>query len=271
MADDLLAFEAYLFHGTLVHHREERLQVEGHRPQAVRPAAAGDELELASEQWMAELEPECTGRRRRADEARDEGRFRRLPTPGEMYADVLMTPVYLALRGGGRRRPLVTNVRGALLVVAGRRAGRNETLAFVKASGADVGLKGPETECRRPLPLGNCRQPATDASPSVAWLNVELVDPLVREHKDGDDGTAVVAYPDLSLRKDDLFEPRAHLVFGVNRRGDFRNGRRPRAEPHLGNFTGLNRPGSTGGSDLARETERCLHPGNTTKKPETGR
>jgi hypothetical protein len=80
---------------------------------------------------------------------------------------------------------------------------------------------------------------ATDAPAGAAWRNVELVDPVILEHEYGENDTVVVGHPDLSLAKDDSFEPRAHLVVGVHRRRDGRNRRRPRAEPQAGKLSGL--------------------------------
>jgi hypothetical protein len=39
-------------HRLLRHDREEHLQIKRHRPQRVRPAPPGDELEIAVDEWV---------------------------------------------------------------------------------------------------------------------------------------------------------------------------------------------------------------------------
>jgi hypothetical protein len=49
--------------GVLADHHEERLQIERHRPQRVRPSATRHELEIAINQRITQREPGLTSRR----------------------------------------------------------------------------------------------------------------------------------------------------------------------------------------------------------------
>ncbi len=71
----------------LVDHREERLQVEGRRPQCRRPGATCDELQVPVEERMLQRVPALPRRRGRADETGVAGHRRTVPAPSEIQAD----------------------------------------------------------------------------------------------------------------------------------------------------------------------------------------
>jgi hypothetical protein len=71
----------------LAHDREERLQIERHRPQRVETGSTGHELQIAVNQWMAQREAPPTGRRRRPNETRNERHPRTIAATGGRHGD----------------------------------------------------------------------------------------------------------------------------------------------------------------------------------------
>lgn len=96
-------------------------------------------------------------------------------------------------------------------------------MAFVEAPGAHVGVEGPQPEPGSTLRLSNCHQSATDAAAGVIGVDLQLVDPVVRQNEDARNGTAVIGHPDFSLGKDHIDEPPPYLILRVHRRRDLGN------------------------------------------------
>ncbi len=72
--------------GRVLHnHREERLEIERHRPQHVRPRPARHELQITIHQPMAQQIPDLTGPRHSADKTREAAHRSTLPPPGRMH------------------------------------------------------------------------------------------------------------------------------------------------------------------------------------------
>jgi hypothetical protein len=93
-------------------------------------------------------------------------------------------------------------------------------MRLIETSSVDIALKCPELESGRALPLGMFEQFPSDAVACQGGIDVELIDPFVVQHHQGDDLAAVVNDPDLTSRQDDFFEPLAYVLITVDRRRD---------------------------------------------------
>jgi hypothetical protein len=66
-------------HRVLPGHREKRLQIEGHRPQRVRPAPAGHELQIPVHQPVAQAIPDLARPRHQTHKTREAAHISTIP------------------------------------------------------------------------------------------------------------------------------------------------------------------------------------------------
>jgi hypothetical protein len=87
-----------------------------------------------------------------------------------------------------------------------------ETPCFVKATGAEVGLKAPELQRFNPASLRNLDQLRPCAPPDVIGAGIKQPDFLTLARQKGDDAARVFGDDDLAVLEDDIGDEGA--VFG---------------------------------------------------------
>ena len=79
----------------LRHDREERLQIERHRPQRVRPSTTGDELQIAIHQRITQLEPGITTQQSTNEPGKEKSSSAHAPSTTETMSRMSeRSPVY---------------------------------------------------------------------------------------------------------------------------------------------------------------------------------
>jgi hypothetical protein len=77
---------------------------------------------------------------------------------------------------------------------------RAEAVPLVEPARAEIGLKRPEAEARRPFMLGQLQQLGSDAASGQRGLNIELIDKRAVENEHATGAPAESTAPQVSIR-----------------------------------------------------------------------